>query len=85
LPERLPAAIAASRTMALGGTWRRSVFPTSVAGVRAQAGQGRNRVAIRRGDDPRYFQISMPVQPGNSAGRWWRLARLMPAGERTKR
>jgi hypothetical protein len=22
------------------------------------------------GDDPRYFQISMPVQPGIRAGRW---------------
>jgi hypothetical protein len=36
--------------------------------VCAQAGQGGNRVAGGAADDPRYFQISLPVQPGNSGG-----------------
>ena len=33
-----------------------------------EAGQGGNRISVRGGDDPRYFQISVPVQPGNSGG-----------------
>ena len=47
------------------------------AGVRAQGAcarpsRGKSRLGSRTstgaGDDPRYFQISVPVQPGNSGG-----------------
>jgi hypothetical protein len=39
--------------------------------VLAHGHHGGNRyweVELRPGDDPRYFQISVPVQPGNSGG-----------------
>jgi hypothetical protein len=39
--------------------------------VRAQsrsAGQGRDRVVVRRGDDARYFQISVPVRVAQATG-----------------
>ena len=39
-----------------------------IAGVRAQAGQGEIASLSGVGDDQRYFQISVPVQPGNSGG-----------------
>ena len=45
-----------------------TVSRAQAVGIRAQAGQGGNRVAVRRGGYPRYFQISAPVQPGNSGG-----------------
>jgi len=46
-----PLPIAASRTVALGGTVATVGFPIPQCGtgVRAQAGQRRNRVAVRRG------------------------------------
>ena len=39
-----------------------------IARIFTKAGQWGNRVAVGAGDDPRYFQISVPVQPGNSGG-----------------
>jgi S1-C subfamily serine protease len=36
--------------------------------IRPQAGQGEIASLSGAGDDPRYFQISVPVQPGNSGG-----------------
>ncbi len=36
--------------------------------VLAHGHHGGNRTLSGAGDDPRYFQISAPVQPGNSGG-----------------
>jgi S1-C subfamily serine protease len=71
-----PLPIAASRTVALGGTVATVGFPNiGLQGfapkVLAHGHHGGNRhweVELRPGDDPRYFQISVPVQPGNSGG-----------------
>jgi S1-C subfamily serine protease len=68
--------IAASRTGLLGGTVATVGFPDiGLQGfapkVLAHGHHGGNRwweVELRPGDDPRYFQISVPVQPGNSGG-----------------
>ena len=43
-------------------------FPDRVAGVRAQAGESGIASLSGAGDDQRYFQVSAPVQPGNSGG-----------------
>jgi S1-C subfamily serine protease len=71
-----PLPIAASRTGLLGGTVATVGFPDiGLQGfapkVLAHGHHGGNRwwkVELRPGDDPRYFQISVPVQPGNSGG-----------------
>ncbi len=71
-----PLPIAASRTGLLGGTVATVGFPDiGLQGfapkVLAHGHHGGNRwweVELRPGDDPRYFQISAPVQPGNSGG-----------------
>ncbi|HZL80283.1 MAG TPA: serine protease [Candidatus Limnocylindrales bacterium] len=71
-----PLPIAASRTGLLGGTVATVGFPNiGLQGfapkVLAHGHHGGNRwweVELRPGDDPRYFQISLPVQPGNSGG-----------------
>jgi hypothetical protein len=38
------------------------------AGIFAQADQGEIASLSGAGDDPRYFQINVPVQPSNSGG-----------------
>ena len=68
--------IAASRTVNLGGTVATVGFPNiGMQGfapkVLAHGHHGGNchwEVELRPADDPRYFQISVPVQPGNSGG-----------------
>jgi len=62
-----------SRSAHLGGTWRWSVFSTSVCrGSRPRcwrtATTGEIASLSGAADDPRHFQISVPVQPGNSGG-----------------
>jgi hypothetical protein len=42
-------------------------YDFNVIGIRCNR-PGRNRIALRHGGCPRYFQISVPVQPGNSGG-----------------
>ena len=72
----LPLPIAASRMVALGGTVATVGFPDiGLQGfapkVLAHGHHGGNRYwefELRPADDPRYFQISVPVQPGNSGG-----------------
>jgi TPR repeat protein len=61
--------IAASRTMALGGTVATVGFPDiGLQGFAPKLAKGEIASLSGAGDDPRYFQISVPVQPGNSGG-----------------
>jgi len=49
--------------------WRRSVFPDiGLQGFAPKLAKGEIASLSGAGDDPRYFQISAPVQPGNSGG-----------------
>jgi S1-C subfamily serine protease len=65
----LPFAIAASRTVALGGTVATVGFPNiGMQGFAPKLVKGEIASLSGAGDDPRYFQISVPVQPGNSGG-----------------
>jgi len=66
-----PLPIAASRAVKLGGTVATVGFPNiGLQGfapkVLTHGHHGRDRVAVRAGDDARYFQISVPVQPGKN-------------------
>ena len=64
-----PLPIAASRTVALGGTVATVGFPDiGLQGFAPKLGKGEIASLSGAGDDPRYFQISVPVQPGNSGG-----------------
>ncbi len=61
--------IAASRTMALGGTVATVGFPDiGLQGFAPKLAKGEIASLSGAADDPRYFQISVPVQPGNSGG-----------------
>jgi S1-C subfamily serine protease len=61
--------IAASRTVALGGTVATVGFPDiGLQGFAPKLAKGEIASLSGAGDDPRYFQISVPVQPGNSGG-----------------
>jgi len=61
--------IAASRTAHLGGTVATIGFPDpSLQGFSPKLAKGEIASLSGAGDDPRYFQISVPVQPGNSGG-----------------
>jgi S1-C subfamily serine protease len=61
--------IAASRTVALGGTVATVGFPDiGLQGFAPKLAKGEIASLSGAGDDPRYFQISAPVQPGNSGG-----------------
>ncbi len=61
--------IAASRTMNLGGTVATVGFPDiGLQGFAPKLAKGEIASLSGAGDDPRYFQISAPVQPGNSGG-----------------
>jgi TPR repeat protein len=61
--------IAASRTVKLGGTVATVGFPNiGLQGFAPKLAKGEIASLSGAGDDPRYFQISVPVQPGNSGG-----------------
>ena len=60
---------AASRTGLLGGTVATVGFPDiGLQGFAPKLAKGEIASLSGAGDDPRYFQISVPVQPGNSGG-----------------
>lgn len=64
-----PLPIAASRTVNLGGTVATVGFPDiGLQGFAPKLAKGEIASLTGAGDDPRYFQISVPVQPGNSGG-----------------
>jgi TPR repeat protein len=64
-----PLPIAASRTVNLGGTVVTIGFPNiGMQGFAPKLAKGEIASLSGAGDDPRYFQISVPVQPGNSGG-----------------
>jgi len=64
-----PLPIAASRTVALGGTVATVGFPDiGLQGFAPKLAKGEIASLSGAADDPRYFQISVPVQPGNSGG-----------------
>jgi len=61
--------IAASRTVNLGGTVATVGFPDiGLQGFAPKLAKGEIASLSGAADDPRYFQISVPVQPGNSGG-----------------
>ncbi len=61
--------IAPSRSMALGSTVATVGFPNiGVQGVAPKLAKGEIAALTGAMDDPRFFQISVPVQPGNSGG-----------------
>jgi serine protease Do len=64
-----PLPIAASRTVLLGGTVATIGFPDiGLQGFAPKLAKGEIASLSGASDDPRYFQISVPVQPGNSGG-----------------
>jgi uncharacterized protein len=64
-----PLPIAASRTVNLGGTVATIGFPNiGMQGFSPKLAKGEIASLSGAADDPRYFQISVPVQPGNSGG-----------------
>ncbi len=64
-----PLPVAGSRTVALGGTVATVGFPDpGLQGFSPKLAKGEIASLSGAGDDPRYFQISVPVQPGNSGG-----------------
>jgi uncharacterized protein len=61
--------IVASRTASLGGTVATVGFPNiGLQGFSPKLAKGEIASLSGVGDDARYFQISVPVQPGNSGG-----------------
>jgi TPR repeat protein len=61
--------IVASRAMRLGGTVATVGFPNiGLQGISPKLTKGEITSLAGAKDDPRYFQISVPVQPGNSGG-----------------
>ena len=64
-----PLPIAASRSVHLGGTVATIGFPDpSLQGFSPKLAKGEIASLSGASDDPRYFQVSVPVQPGNSGG-----------------
>jgi TPR repeat protein len=64
-----PLPIASSRTVKLGGTVVTVGFPNiGLQGFSPKLAKGEIASLSGVQDDPRYFQISVPVQPGNSGG-----------------
>jgi S1-C subfamily serine protease len=64
-----PLPIAASRAVRLGGTVATIGFPDPLLqGFAPKLAKGEIAALSGAGDSPRYFQISVPVQPGNSGG-----------------
>ncbi len=61
--------VAASRTVKLGGTMATVGFPNiGLQGFAPKLAKGEIASLSGARDDARYFQISVPVQPGNSGG-----------------
>jgi len=61
--------VAASRAVKLGGTVATVGFPNiGLQGFAPKLAKGEIASLSGASDDPRYFQISVPVQPGNSGG-----------------
>ncbi len=64
-----PMPVAASRTVKLGGAVATVGFPDiGLQGFAPKLAKGEIASLSGAVDDPRYFQISLPVQPGNSGG-----------------
>jgi TPR repeat protein len=64
-----PLPISPSRTTQLGGTVATIGFPNiGMQGFSPKLAKGEIASLAGAADDPRYFQISVPVQPGNSGG-----------------
>jgi S1-C subfamily serine protease len=64
-----PLPISPSRSAQMGGTVATIGFPDpSLQGFSPKLAKGEIASLSGAGDDPRYFQISVPVQPGNSGG-----------------
>lgn len=64
-----PLPIAASRMVKLGNTVATVGFPSiGLQGFSPKLAKGEIASLSGASDDPRYFQISVPVQPGNSGG-----------------
>ena len=64
-----PLPIATSRTAKLGNTVTTVGFPNiGLQGFAPKLAKGEIASLSGAQDDPRYFQISVPVQPGNSGG-----------------
>jgi len=64
-----PLPVASSRSVKLGGTVATVGFPNiGLQGFSPKLSKGEIASLAGAGDDPRYFQISVPVQPGNSGG-----------------
>ncbi len=64
-----PLPVAASRSVALGGTVATVGFPDiGLQGFAPKLAKGEIASLFGASDDSRYFQISVPVQPGNSGG-----------------
>jgi S1-C subfamily serine protease len=61
--------VVSSRAMRLGSTVATVGFPnTGLQGFAPKLAKGEIAALSGAQDDPRYFQISVPVQPGNSGG-----------------
>jgi TPR repeat protein len=64
-----PLPVVASRAVKLGGTVATIGFPDpTLQGFAPKLAKGEIASLSGAGDSPRYFQISVPVQPGNSGG-----------------
>ena len=64
-----PLPVASSRSVKLGGTVAAVGFPNiGLQGFAPKLAKGEIASLSGAGDDARYFQISVPVQPGNSGG-----------------
>ncbi|HEX3716502.1 MAG TPA: trypsin-like peptidase domain-containing protein [Verrucomicrobiae bacterium] len=64
-----PLSITSSRSVKLGGTVATVGFPDiGLQGFAPKFARGEIASLSGAADDPRYFQISVPVQPGNSGG-----------------
>ena len=64
-----PLPVVASRAVKLGGTVATVGFPNiGMQGFAPKLAKGEIASLSGAADDPRYFQISAPVQPGNSGG-----------------
>lgn len=64
-----PLPIAPSRTVRLGATVATVGFPNpQLQGYVPKLAKGEIAGIAGPGDDPRYFQVSVPIQPGNSGG-----------------
>ena len=63
-----PLPIVSSRTAQLGNTVATIGFPDTLQGFSPKLAKGEIASLAGAQDDSRYFQISVPVQPGNSGG-----------------